>query len=102
MLGAITQFKLKKVSKKRMITQLLLWLCIAFGLALAQPIYKWLFDNHLTTTEPLSLFDVIQITGIVITFYIAYRARFKIDQLDKRLNDLHQEVSIIISKDAKN
>ena len=96
-LSAITQYKLRRSTKRRMIVQILLWLIVITGLALAQPIYEWLFSHNLTDTEPLSLFDVIQITAIVIVFYIANRTRAKVEVLERRVQDLHQELSIQIS-----
>jgi hypothetical protein len=96
-LSAITQYKLNRSTRRRMVTQVSMWLLVIFGLALAQPFYDWLTSNGLTDTEPLSLFDVVQITAIVITFYIANRTRSKVDVLEKRVQDLHQELSIRLS-----
>jgi hypothetical protein len=96
-LSAITKYKLGRSTKKRLITQVILWLIVFIGLASAESIYNWLFQHKLTQTEPLSLFDVIQITAIVMVFYIANRSRSKIDVLEKRINDLHQELSIRLS-----
>ena len=73
---------------------MLLWIFILIGILFAENIYKYLFTNNLTQTEPLSLFDVIQITGIVIVLYIANQAYAKVDALEKRVQDLHQELSI--------
>lgn len=98
MLGAITQYKLGKSSKNKLIAQLLLWFIILGGLIIAEPLYEWLYGQQLTQTEPLSLFDVIQITAIIITFYLATRTRSKLEDVERRLNDLHQEVSIRLSK----
>ena len=97
-LGAVTRYKLKHLSKKRLIIQVSLWALILTGLALSEFIYNWLFAHNMTQTEPLSLFDVIQITAIVIVFYIANRSRAKIENLEKRVQDLHQELSIRLSK----
>lgn len=96
-LGAITQYKLGRSTKQKAIIRISLWTLVAIGLALAQPIYEWLFSHSLTQTEPLSLFDVVQITAIVIVFYIANRSRAKIEALEKRTQDLHQELSIRLS-----
>lgn len=96
-ISAITQYKLGRSTKKRLVIQIIIWLLILVGLASAESIYSWLFQSKLTQTEPLSLFDVIQITAIVIVFYIANRSRAKIDMLEKRLQDLHQELSIRLS-----
>lgn len=97
-LGNITQNKLGKSSKNRLRAQLLLWFIILSGLIIAEPLYEWLYGHRLTQTEPLSLFDVIQITAIIITFYIATRTRAKLEDVERRLNDLHQELSIRLSK----
>ena len=93
-LGAITQYKMRKNSGRRFVGHLMVWLAILIGLILAQPIYEWLYNHELTQTEPLSLFDVVQITAIVITFYFVNRARMKVETLERRLHDLHQELSI--------
>lgn len=96
-LGAVTKYKLKHTTKKRFIAQILLWLVILAGLISAEPIYNWLFQNQLTQTEPLSLFDVIQITAIIVIFYLSNRSRTKIEKLEERIQDLHQELSIKLS-----
>jgi hypothetical protein len=96
-LSAITKYKLGQLTKNRLIIQLVLWILIFIGLASAESVYNWLFQNNLTQTEPLSLFDVIQITAIVMVFYIANRSRAKIEFLEKRVQDLHQELSIRLS-----
>jgi len=96
-LSAITKYKLGHSTKNRLVTQLILWSLVFIGLASAESIYNWLFQNNLTQTEPLSLFDVIQITAIVIVFYIANRSLSKIEVLEKRVQDLHQELSIRLS-----
>lgn len=97
MLSAITKYKLRKSSRRRMIAQLIIWSFILIGLTLAQTAYRFLYRNNLTQTEPLSLFDVVQITGIVITFYVANATRARVGILERRLNDLHQELSINLS-----
>lgn len=101
LLSAVTQYKMKHSSRRRFTSSLILWGLILAGLALAEPLYSWLFTNNLTVSEPLSLFDVIQITAIVITFYIANRAVAKTSALEKRVQDLHQELSIILSEHKK-
>jgi hypothetical protein len=97
-LSAVTQYKLGRSSRRRLVIQVVIWVVVLIGLALAQPIYVWLFNNEFTNTEPLSLFDVVQITAIVITFYVANRARLKTQVLERRVQDLHQELSIRLSR----
>lgn len=99
MLSQITQYKLGKSSRRRLRVQLVLWGIILIGLASAEPLYNWLFASGLTQTESLSLFDVVQVTALVIVFYMANRSRQKIEVLEHRLNDLHQEISIRLSRE---
>jgi hypothetical protein len=98
LLSTITQYKLQRISRLRAIIQTLMWLTILVGLSLAHSLYEWLFAHNLTATEPLSLFDVVQITAIVFIFYIAHRTRSHVDTLEHRLQDLHQELSIKLSE----
>lgn len=96
-LGAVTKYKLKRSSSRRLFLQVAFWATIFIGLLSAEFIYNWLFQNKLTQTEPLSLFDVIQITAIVCVLYMTNRAHSKIELLEKRVQDLHQELSIKLS-----
>lgn len=96
-LSAITRYKLGRLSKSRLIVQLLIWILLSIGIASAESLYAWLFQNHLTVSEPLSLFDVIQITLIIIILFITSYYHAKIDTLEKRFQDLHQELSIRLS-----
>ena len=98
LLSALTQYKLGRITPQRFTALVIVWVIILIGLAFAHPIYAWLFSHKLTDTEPLSLFDVIQITGIIVVFYIANRTRAKLERLETRVQDLHQALSIELSK----
>jgi len=97
-LSTITRYKMKHSSKQRFIFNIILWCCILVGLLSAEAIYTYLFNNELTKTEPLSLFDVVQITAIVILFYLINQASSRIENLEHRLHALHRELSIKLSK----
>lgn len=99
-MNAVVSYKLNRTNRSRFTIRLVLWFGILAGLVFTKPIYSFLFSNHLTQTEPLSLFDVIQITGIIFTIFIANQAHTKADLLERRLQDLHQELSIRLSKDT--
>lgn len=96
-LSQITLYKLGRSSKRRLYVQLSIWALITIGLLCAAPLYSWLLSQGLTDTDSLSLFDVVQITAIVMLFYLANRSRTKLDALEKRVQDLHQELSIRLS-----
>lgn len=99
-LSQVTQYKLGKSSRRRLQVQMILWLIILVSLGSAELIYNWLFANGLTATDSLSLFDVVQITAIVILFYVVNRSRAKLDTLERRVQDLHQEISIKLSNNS--
>lgn len=99
--NTVVGYKLGRMSKRRMLVGVTFWLVLLMGLCLVQPIYEFLFSNQLTETEPLSLFDVLQITGIIFTLFIANRAYGKVDRLERRVQDLHQELSIKLADDTK-
>lgn len=100
-LNAAVSYKLKRSSYRRLIFRLVLWIGIFLGILFAEPIYAFLFSNNLTQTEPLSLFDVIQITGIILVLFLATQAYTKVDLQERRIQDLHQELSIRLSEESK-
>lgn len=95
--GIITRYKMKRITKRRASIQLTMWLVIFVCLALAEPVYRWLFANNFTQTDSLSLFDVVQITAIIFLLYVTNGQSIRLEQTEKRLNDLHQELSIRLS-----
>jgi hypothetical protein len=98
LLNVLVDYKTKKISRKKFSMYTASWLVIFTGLLLAQPIYTFLFSKHLTATEPLSLFDVIQITGIVFLLFVVSRAHAKHEALEQHVRNLHQELSILLSE----
>ena len=74
-MNATVAYKLKRTNLRRYMFRVIVWLTIFFGLVFAQPIYNYLFSNNLTQTEPLSLFDVIEVTEIIFVLIIANQAR---------------------------
>lgn len=103
MINTLVGYKLKRMSRRRFFFGITFWLLLLIGLVCVEPLYSFLFSNNLTETEPLSLFDVMQITGIIFTLFIANKAYGKVDLLERRVQDLHQELSIRLSeeKDTK-
>lgn len=100
LLSALVEFKMGQYSRRKFISQVVIWVIIFAGLASTSFIYEFLFSNRLTKTEPLSLFDVIQITGIIVVLFVANRSRIKLEALERRVQDLHQELSIRLSGDT--
>lgn len=88
---------MKKITKKRAFIQLSMWAAILIGIIIADPLYSWLFSHNLTQTNPLSLFDVVEIVIIIFLLYITNGLTIRLETTEKRLNDIHQELSIRLS-----
>lgn len=102
-LNIITQYKLKKINKKKFIRQILIWLIISLVIIFAFPIYNLLIGKEMFSSSELSLFDIAEITSIIFIFYIVNNQIRKLNASERRLRELHQELSIILSKmDSKN
>ena len=94
LINIITQYKLRKVSTARFRHQLIIWLVIMVVLVGSFPMYNISLGHPPLDSSELSL----QTTAIILLFYIANTQRQRIDQNERRLRDLHQELSIRLSK----
>lgn len=98
LMSLLVDYKMKRRSGKKFAVGVIFWVLVLICLAATKYFYDFLFSKNLTDTEPLSLFDVIQITGIILVLFIANRTRQKIETLERRVQDLHQELSIVLSE----
>ena len=92
--NALVSYKMGRSSRRRFVFRMVFWLMILSGLVFAEPIYNYLASNNLTQSEPLSLFDVIEVTGIILALFVANQAYSRVDRLEQRVHSLQQEVSI--------
>ncbi len=97
-MSSVVSYKLKRIKRRKLVFRLTFWVAIIAGLIFAEPIYSFLFSHQLTQTEPLSLFDVIQITGIIFALYVANQAYARISYLERKVHEMHREISIRLSK----
>ena len=97
LINIITQYKLHKVSSSHFRHQILLWTIILVVVIGSFPLYNSLGDRHPFDSTELSSFDIVQTTAIVFLLYIMNSQRQRIDQNERRLRDLHQELSIKLS-----
>lgn len=93
----ITKYKMKKITKERMKVQLFIWIAILVVLIGSFPVYNLISGRSPLDSQELSLFDIIQTTALILLFYIINSQRQKIEWNDRRLRDLHQELSIVLS-----
>lgn len=102
LVNIVTQYKLGRVSKNRLRHQLVIWVVILIVLISSFPVYNTLAGRAPLDSSELSIFDILQTTVIITLFYVANNQRQRQDQTDKRLRELHQELSIKLSRTNKN
>ena len=93
----LVQYKLKKVSRQKFVSQFFAWFIVAAVIVLAFPVYNWLSGRPMFEAYGLSSFDIIQTTAIIYMFYILNRQRQQIDRNEKALQELHQGLAIRLS-----
>lgn len=96
--GIITQYKLKPASKRHFQHQLILWVTLSVVLVGSYPAYNYIAGRAPLDSSDLSIFDIVQTTAIVALIYAANTQRQRAESNERRLNDLHQELSIMLSE----
>lgn len=98
-LNIITKYKLGRLQKSRLFKQLLLWLSVLTIILCAFPAYNTIMGRHILDSRDLSSFDIVQTTVIVMLIYTVNNLRQKTESVERRIRDLHQELSLIISRE---
>lgn len=102
LVNIITQYKMKRISINRFRHQIVLWLIILIVLACSFPVYNYISGKPVLDSRELSAFDIVQTTAIIYLIYIVNNHRRKIEQNERLIHDLHQELSIRLSAGASN
>lgn len=98
LLRSIVGLKLHHSTPSRAYVRMVLWLAALVMIVFAEPFYTMLITSGLTASDDLSIFDVAQIVTILLVFLVAMRAFNKAETVELHNRRLHQELSIILSK----
>lgn len=101
LLSIITKYKTKKITKQRFYAQTIFWIITLTLLIVSFPLYNYIAGNDAFESTKLTMFDIIQTTAIVYLIYAVTRTQQKLDTTNTRLQDLHQELSIVLSTKGK-
>lgn len=93
-LRTVLLHKSGKLQRVGFFMRLLFWTILLIGLIFAESIYNYLSQERLTDSPPLSIADVVLVTGVLFGLTLCMRLYAKVDQLERRLNDIHEELSI--------
>lgn len=94
---AFSMYRKGTVKRFGLTLRLGFWLTIALGLLFAKELYAELARRGLTDTTPLSLADVVLVTGVIFCLFLIMRLYTKADMLERRVADLQERVSVELS-----
>jgi hypothetical protein len=99
-ISAITDYKASRIiSRRKCIILVIFWLTIGVGLVMVEPFYNALIRANLTDSPPLSLIDVVQLTGLVLALFFIVKMYEKIDVLNQKLSRIHERLAMLDSED---
>ena len=96
--SALSRYKESSLGRLSLLIRLVFWIIIGLGIVFAQQIYNYLVRNDLTNSQPLSLADVILVTGVDFCLFLTIRIYSRIDHLERRFSELQEQLSITLSK----
>ncbi len=94
LIKAIVTYKQNTIPRLGLVLRICFWLLILSGLVFAKQGYHWLIQHHLTDSTPLSIADVLLVTGVLLCLILITRLYAKLDMMDRRFTDLHEKLSI--------
>lgn len=97
LVNLVTKYKTKKITRNKFNQQILLWAVITLVIVSSFPVYNLLVGRHPFESSSLSLFDIVETTVLIFLIYVVNNMRQKIEWSEKRIRDLHQELSIKLS-----
>lgn len=97
-LNTVTKYKMRRISLRRFTRSILFWMSLLLLLLVALPVYNYSQHDTLFNSSSLTILDIVQTTTIVYLIYVVNTLRQKVERVDKRIRDLHQEVSIRLSQ----
>lgn len=98
---AISAYKKGTVGPMDLAIRLGFWLLVLIGLIFAEEIYDYLVVKGLTDSTPLSIADVVLVTGLSFCLFLILRLYGKLEAQERRFANLHERLSIVLSEKAK-
>lgn len=95
---SVASYKKGKVTPFGLAARLVFWLLVLLGLVFAEEIYNYLITNGLTDSDPLSIADVVLVTGLSFCLFLIIRLYAKIETQQRRFDALHEKLSVSLSK----
>lgn len=92
--GALTNYKTSRISRRRCYWQVIFWVLVGVGLVFVEPAYNILIRHNLTNSTPMSLFDIVLLTGIIFCLLLIKSTNEKLAILTKKFSRMHENLVI--------
>lgn len=93
-IGTLTSYKTGRISKKRCRLELLFWVVLGGGLIITEPLYNLLLASHLTDSDPMSIFDMVLLTLLVLSALWIKSMHAKAADLQRKFSLMHEHLAI--------
>ena len=100
--NVLLSYKLKRLRPSQALIRILFWGLLLIGIIFARQLSSLLYQQNLTDSPPLSIFDVVLVTGVMSSLLLVARAHGRIQELETKLTLLHERLSILLSNNKKN
>ena len=94
-LMAVTSYKTGRSTKRRCTVLVVFWLLVGAGMLFVEPLYDLLVRENLTASPPLSVFDIILLSGLIFQLLIMVQLFDKLNNLSRKVSRMHEGIAII-------
>lgn len=92
--NVLLAYKLKRLRPSKAVLRVIFWSGTILGIVFARQLSTLVYDLALTDSPPFSIFDVVLVTGVMLSFSLVARAHGQIKELEARLDLIHERLSI--------
>ena len=94
-LMAVTSYKTGRSTRRRCTVLVVFWLAVGIGMVFVEPVYDLLVRENLTASPPLSVFDIILLSGLVFQLLIMVQLYDKLNTLSRKVSRMHMSMAIM-------
>lgn len=98
LIKSVAVYRRGSTQRVGLVIRLIFWTSILLSLFFVKQIYEFLIGHRLTDSAPLSIADVVLTTGVIFCLFLFTRLYSKLDATERKLDDLHEKLSILLSK----
>lgn len=94
----VAKYKMNKMPRKNFLRRALFWSCAFIAVCAGFPVYNLLYNINPIFDTGLSLLEIILITCVIHLMFSIGSISIKVEENEKTMRELHQQLSIDLSK----